>query len=306
MQPASGEGAHDLPTLTRPEPAPRTSSATDGEPGSHTRNVQTARDQRFDTSVAHPARVYAYWIGGKDYYEADRKTAEEVIRLRPQVVASARANRAYLARVVRFLAADCGIRQFLDIGTGLPAPDNTHQAAQQVNPACRVVYVDNDPVVLSHARALLTSTPEGSCDYVDADARDTSTILTGAARTLDLARPVAILLLAILHFIPDSDGPAAIVGRLADGIVPGSFIALSHLTADFAPEQVAAAAAAYNNLASAPVTPRTHAQVSGLLGGLPLLAPGVVPACEWRPDIGAVAQPCDLHAGVACLPRGHR
>jgi hypothetical protein len=255
--------------------------------------------------VAHPARVYSYWLGGKDHYEADRRAAEEVIRVRPQVVAGARANRAFLSRAVRFLAADCGIRQFLDIGSGLPAANNTHEVAQDVAPACRVVYVDNDPVVLAHARALLISAPQGTCDYIDADLRDPAAILAGAARTLDLARPLAILLLAVLHFVPDGDDPAGIVARLAAEIAPGSFIAVSHLTADFAPEQVSAAAAAYNTLASAPVQPRTHAQVTGLLGGLPLLAPGVVPVSEWRPGIGEVPQPCDLYAGVACIPRGH-
>ncbi len=170
-------------------------------------------DPRFDTSVAHPARVYDYWLGGKDGYEADRKAAEDVARLRPQVVASAHANRAYLARVVRYLAADGGVRQFLDIGAGLPFPDNTHEVAQQADPASRVCYVDNDQVVLAHARALLTSTPPGSCDYIDADLRDTATIVAQAARTLDLARPVAVLALAVLHFIPDSDDPAGIVAN---------------------------------------------------------------------------------------------
>src|SRR5262245_34280953 len=217
-------------------------------------------DRRSGTPVAHPARVYAYWIGGKDYYETDRQAAEQVIRERPQVVVGARANRAFLARVVRHLAASCGVRQFIDIGTGLPAPQATHQVAQNVDPACRVVYVDNDPVVLAHARALLTSTPEGTCGYLRADVRDTATILAAAARTLDLTRPVAVLLLAILHFIPDADDPPAIVAALAAGLAPGSYLAISHLTADFAPTQVTAATAAYNNLTSVPVTPRSHTQ----------------------------------------------
>ncbi len=211
-----------------------------------------------------------------------------------------------MTRVVRYLAAGCGIRQFVDIGTGFPAPDNTHQVAQQVAPGCRVVYVDNDPVVLSHARALLISTPPGSCDYLDADVRDTAAILAGAARTLDLSRPAGVLLLAILHFVPDRDDPAAIVAALGAGLAPGSFLAVSHLTADLAPEQVSAAAEAYNILASVPVTLRTHCQVTALFGGLRLLAPGVVPVSEWRPDAGAVPQPCDLYGGVGCIPRGRR
>jgi hypothetical protein len=260
----------------------------------------------FDPSKPQPARVYAHWLGGKDTYAADRHVAEEVMRLRPQVVASARANRAFLARSVRFLAADCGIRQFLDIGTGLPAPDNTHEVAQQVAPACRVVYADNDRVVLSHARALLTSTPPGSCDYIDADVRDTAAILAGAARTLDLSQPVVILLLAVLHFIPSSDDPAMIVARLANALAPGSFIALSHLTADLAPQQVQAAVTAYNAATPVPVHPRTHAQVTSLFAGLPLLAPGVVPITEWRPRPGGFGPPADLYGGVARISRRGR
>jgi O-methyltransferase involved in polyketide biosynthesis len=270
--------------------------------------VSLTTPARFDPAIANPARVYAYWIGGKDHFPADRKAAEEVMRLRPQVVAGARANRAFLARVVRYLAADCGVRQFLDLGTGLPCPDNTHEIAQQVAADCRVVYVDNDPIVLTHARALLTSTPPGSCDYVHADVRDTAAIVAQAAHTLDLAQPVAVLALAVLHFIPDGDGPTAIVARLASALAAGSFIALSHLTADFAPEQVAAAATAYNTQASTPVTPRTHAQVSALFGGLPLVAPGVVPVTEWRPSVAGLPHrmAADLYAGLASIPQAHQ
>jgi hypothetical protein len=260
----------------------------------------------FDSSVAHPARVYGYWLGGKDHYEADRETAKEVIRLRPQVVAGARANRAFLARVVHFLAADCGIRQFLDIGTGLPAPASTHEVAQQAAPGSRIVYVDNDPMVLTHARALLTSTPQGACDYLDADLRDPAAILDKAAATLDFTQPVGVLLLAVLHFVPDTDYPAAIVATLAAGLAPGSCLAISHLTADLAPQQVTAAADAYNATTPIPVTARTHAQVSALFGGLPLLPPGVVPVSEWRTPAGDVAQPADLHGGVARVPRRGR
>ena len=162
---------------------------------------------QFDPSVAHPARVYAYWLGGKDHYPADRRAAEEVIRSRPQVVAGARANRAFLARVVRYLAGECGIRQFLDIGSGLPAPGSTHQVAQAIAPDARIVCADNDPLVLVHARALLTSTPHGRCDYLDADVRDTASILAGASWTLDFGQPIAVLLLAILHFIPTPTTP---------------------------------------------------------------------------------------------------
>ncbi len=254
----------------------------------------------FDPTVPHPARVYNYWLGGKDHYPADRKAAEKVIRHRPQVVASAHANRRFLARVVRYLASDCGIQQFLDIGIGLPAPDGTHQIAQQTAPESRIVYCDNDPLVLVHARALLTSTPEGACGYVDADARDTSAILRETARTLDLARPVAVLLLAVLHLIPDHDDPAAIVATLAGALAPGSYVAISHLTADFAPPQVTAATNAYNALAPIPVIARTHTEVTGLFAGLPLVPPGIVPVTEWRPSPNdPCPQAADLFAGLA-------
>ncbi|HUZ36392.1 MAG TPA: SAM-dependent methyltransferase [Streptosporangiaceae bacterium] len=255
---------------------------------------------RFDPHVAHPARVYAYWLGGKDHYPADRQAAEEVIRRRPQVVAGARANRAFLARVVRYLAAECGIRQFLDIGIGLPAPDSTHEVAQAIAPDCRVVYVDCDPLVLVHARALLTSTGQGSCDYIDADLRDTAAIVAQATKTLDFARPVAVLLLAVLHFIPDADDPAGIVTALARPLAPGSYVAISHLTADFAPGPVTEGVAAYNTRVPAGLTARTHTQVSALFGGLPLVPPGVVPVTEWRPvHAGISRQPADMYAGAA-------
>ncbi len=195
-------------------------SANEDEAWTAGRDVTSTR---FDPGFAHPARVYNVWLGGKDHFDADRKAAEDVIRLRPQVVAGARANRAFLSRVVRYLAAECGVRQFLDLGTGLPCPDNTHEIAQQVAADCRVVYVDNDPVVLTHARALLTCTPPGSCDYIEADVRDAATILAEAARALDLTRPVAVLALAVLHFIPDGDDPAAIVAGLANALAPGQF-----------------------------------------------------------------------------------
>jgi hypothetical protein len=253
----------------------------------------------FDPAVAHPARVYNVWLGGKDHYAPDRAAAQRVVECRPQVVAGARANRQFLGRVVRHLAGHRGISQFLDIGTGLPAPDNTHEVAQSLNPAARIVYADNDPLVLTHARALLTGTPEGSCDYLDADLHDPAAILAGAARTLDLARPTAILLLAVLHFLPEADDPAGIVATLAAGLAPGSFVAITHLTSDFAPAAVASGVAAYNEAVPRTITARSHAQVTALLGGLPLVPPGVVPVSEWRADPGRVRQPADLYAALA-------
>jgi hypothetical protein len=177
---------------------------------------------RLDPSLPHPARVYGYWLGGKDHYPADRLAAEEVMTYRPQVVAGARANRAFLVRVVRYLAAECGIRQFIDIGTGLPAPDNTHEVAQAVAADSRIVYVDNDPLVLAYARALLTSTRRGVCDYIDADLRDTTAIVARAKSALDFTQPIAVLMLAVLHFIPDSDDPAGIIAALAHQLAPAA------------------------------------------------------------------------------------
>ena len=261
---------------------------------------------RFDPSVPHPARVYDYWLGGKDHFPADRRAAEQVILERPQVVAGARANRAFLARAVRYLAAERGVCQFLDIGTGLPSTGNTLQVAQSTTPAARVVYVDNDPLVLVHARALLTSAAQGRCDYIDADLRDPEGIIAQAAATLDFTQPIAVLLLAVLHFLDDATDPAGIVTRLTGALPPGSYLAVSHLTADLAPDQVSAAATAYNTASPVRVTARTHAQVTSLFGGLPLLPPGVVPVSEWRPAPGAVPQPCDVYGGVARAGRGRR
>jgi hypothetical protein len=259
---------------------------------------------RFDPEVAHPARVYGYWIGSKDHYPADRKAAEEVAARRPQVVAGARSNRAFLARAVRYLAGPCGIRQFLDVGPGLPAPGATHTVAQAIAPQSRIVYVDNDPLVLAHARALLTSMPEGDCDFVDADLRDPETILKEAARTLDFTRPAAVILVAVLHFLPDAGDPQGIVAALAGALAPGSFVAVSHLTSDFAPEEVASGVAAYNALVPAGITARSHAQVTALFGGLPLVPPGVVPVNEWRPAVdGQSGQGADMYAGMATARR---
>ena len=224
-------------------------------------------------------------------------------RLRPQVVAGARANRRFLSRAVRYLAEEKGIRQFLDIGTGLPAPDNTHEIAQAIVSDARVVYADNDPLVLAHARALLTPTSEGACGYIDADLRCTDGILRQAAGTLDFAEPVAVLLLAVLHFIPGADEPDRIVADLTQALAPGSFVAISHVTSDFAPEPVTAGVDAYNKLVPAGITARTHAQVTGLLSGLSLVPPGVVPITEWRPGLHErYASAADLYAGLARVP----
>ena len=255
---------------------------------------------RFDPEVPHPARVYNVWLGGKDGLAADRKAAAEVAACRPQVVAGARANRAFLARMVRYLTRQRGVRQFIDIGPGLPAPGNSHQVAQAIAPESKIVYVDNDRLVMAHARALLTSSREGCCEYLEADLRDPETILKDAAQTLDYAQPVAVLLVAVLHFLTQQDDPQNVVASLAGALAPGSFVAISHLTADFAPDAVTAGVAAYNALVPAGITARSHREVTALFGGLPLVAPGIVPVSEWRSDRAPLhGVSADMYAGLA-------
>ncbi|MFY9929153.1 MAG: SAM-dependent methyltransferase [Streptosporangiaceae bacterium] len=258
------------------------------------------RPVSFDTSVAHIARVYDYWLGGKDNFAADRAAAEQAIQAFPAIPLSARANRAYLARVVRFLAGEAGIRQFLDIGTGIPAANHTHQVAQSVAPESRVVYADNDPVVLTHARALLASHPEGATDYIDADLRDPQKILDSAARLLDFSQPVAVMLMAILQHIGGDSDPYAIVTTLTDALPPGSFLALSHPASDIDAEEMAKMAAVLNQMMAEKVTFRDRAAVSRFFDGLELVEPGLVQASKWRPSSEMEASsPAALWAGVA-------
>ena len=237
----------------------------------------------FDTSVAHIARVYDYWLGGKDNFAADRAAGDEALQAYPNLVYSVRANRAFLARTVRYLVQEVGIRQFLDIGTGIPTANNTHQVAQSIAPECRVVYVDNDPIVLSHARALMASGPLGACDYIDADVRGTEAILDAAAGTLDFSQPVAVMLIAILHLIGDEDDPRGIVTTLMDAVPPGSYLAMSHVASDIEPEKMAEMGKRLNRLLTQKGTYRSRAQVTALFDGLELVEPGVVPVPQWRP-----------------------
>jgi trans-aconitate methyltransferase len=235
----------------------------------------------IDISVAHQARMYDYLLGGKDNFAADRELGEKVLQAYPDAAVAARANRAFLGRAVRFLAGEAGIRQFLDIGTGIPSANNTHEAAQSVAPESRVVYVDNDPIVLAHARALLTSAPEGQTAYLDADANDPGAILARAAETLDFSQPVAITLLAILHVIKD---PYALTSRLLDAVPPGSYLAISIPASDIQPEAQAVAARRMNEgLPGVTMTLFSHAEVTRFFDGLELLEPGVVPINHWRP-----------------------
>jgi len=235
----------------------------------------------FDPSVPNPARMWNYWLGGKDNFAADRKAAQQVLAVMPSMPAIARAARLFLADAVHQLAADHGIRQFLDIGTGLPTADNTHDVAQRAAPQSRIVYVDHDPVVLAHARALLTSNPEGMTDYLQADLRDTGTILAGAAATLDVTRPVAVLLIAVLHFISDSDDPYGVVDRLMAAVPSGSYLVMAHAASDIAPQASAEMARRYNEMSSASITPRSREQVERFFDGLDLVPPGLVPISQW-------------------------
>ena len=227
-----------------------------------------------------------------------------MIAANPSILPDVRANRAFLGRAVRYLAGEAGIRQFLDIGTGLPAADNTHEVAQSVAPESRIVYVDNDPIVLVHARALLTSTPEGGTSYVEADLRDTEKVLHADAELLDLDRPVVIMLLAILQFIPDSDDPYGIVARLLAAVPPGSYLAVSHPAADIKADTVAAATARYNARVATRMTRRTQAEVGRFFAGLDLVEPGLVQPHWWRPDRGQPPSSAEVsaHAGVGRKP----
>jgi hypothetical protein len=262
-------------------------------------------DLRLDTGVPHVARVYDYWLSGKDNFRADRVAGEEAIKAFPGIRLSAQANRSFLRRTVRYLTGSEGIRQFLDIGTGLPAASNTHEVSQAVAPDSNIVYVDNDPLVLAHARALLTSRPEGHTAYLDADLHEPGTILEQAAGTLDFTRPVAIMLLAILHYIPDLADARRTVARLMDAVPAGSFLVISHAGTDLLPDDVAAFEKALN--AHLPAdhhhVARSHDTVTGFFDGVDLLEPGLVRVSDWRPDSPEeAATPTILWGGVARKP----
>ena len=239
----------------------------------------------IDTTVPHPARVWDYWLDGKDNYAADREVGDQILAVMPDLAVIARADREFLGRVVRYLAGEAGIRQFLDVGTGLPTANNTHEVAQATAPQCRIVYADNDPLVLAHARALLVSSPQGATDYIDADLREPDKIRQGAARTLDFAEPAALTLLAILEFIPDDDEAYAIVNRLLDELAPGSYLVISHAVHSEAMDQ---AAQHWNDSGATPITIRSPHEVARFFDRLELLEPGLVSLPRWRPDPGTL------------------
>lgn len=259
---------------------------------------------RLNTSIAHPARTWDYWLGGKDHFAADREAAGAAESLLPSMPRIARADRAFLGNVVRFLAGEAGVRQFLDIGSGLPTVENTHEVAQRAAPQARIVYVDNDPIVLTHARALLTSSPEGKCDYIDADVRDVGKILDRAAVTLDFSQPVALMLLGMLLYVPDADDPWGVVARLLAAVPPGSYLAISHGASDIDPERSAPFADTFNEHSAAPLTLRTRGEITRFFDGADLLEPGVVQIHRWRvsPDTAGYDENLIAYCGLGRKP----
>ena len=254
----------------------------------------------FNAGVPHPARVYDYWLGGKDNYAADRVLGDAIIAAMPSTRPAARANRAFLGRAVRYLAAEAGIRQFLDIGTGIPAAGNTHEVAQDAAPESRIVYVDNDPIVMAHARALMTSHAAGATAFIQADLREPGRILADPElrATLDLGKPVALMLVAVLHFLTEAENPRGIVTELVSALPSGSYLAISHLTADFDPDSAAVAQAA-GQRSGVTYVPRGNAEIAAFFTGLGLVDPGVVPLLAWRPDDGTPDDPLAVRSYAA-------
>lgn len=273
----------DPPVGPAPDDLPGTGSAPAAEPGEVPAVEQYRPPMPFDTSVAHPARVYDVWLGGKDNFAPDREAARRVMEHNRAIIPGVRANRAFLARVVRYLAGTEGIDQFLDLGTGLPSANNVHEVAQSVNPQARIVYVDNDPIVLAHAHALLIGSP-GTISYLDSDLHDTTTVLGGAALTLDFSRPIAVLLLMTLQFIEDG-AAGALVSTLVDAVPPGSFLVISHPASDVS-ESANEGTRTYNSMVSTGMTRRSKEEILAFFDGLEILSPGAVPMPLWRPDPG--------------------
>ena len=257
----------------------------------------------INAGIAHPARVYDYFLGGKDNFAADRALGDALTAQIPSAPYSARANRAFLGRAVRYLVKERGIRQFLDIGTGIPSAGNTHEVAQALAPDTRALYVDNDPIVLAHARALMSSHPAGATAFIQMDAREPGKILADPAlrETLNLAEPVALMLLSILPFFRDDENPQSIVSTLLDALPSGSYLTISHITADFIKPEQAANAVAAGQQSGVTYVPRTQAEVAAFFSGLDLVEPGVVPILTWHPDDGKPADPhaASHYAGMA-------
>jgi hypothetical protein len=260
----------------------------------------TPGSAKIDTTVPHSARIWNYWLSGKDNYAVDRQVGDQIKQINPAIVDLARADRAFLGRAVRHVVGEAGVRQLLDIGTGLPTADNTHEVAQRIDPESRIVYVDNDPLVLVHARALLVGTPEGATDYIEADVHEPATILREAARTLDFSQPVALMLLAIVQFIMDDDEAEAVVKQLIDAVPSGSYLVVSHATNEVNTEVMDAHLAHWNAHGTPKFCYRTREQISRYFDDIELLDPGAVFLPYWRPDPGDTPQPMD---GVCAVGR---
>jgi O-methyltransferase involved in polyketide biosynthesis len=246
----------------------------------------------LDTGIPQTARIWNYWLGGKDHFPVDRQVGDQILEAFPAIVQNARASRAFLVRAVGYLAGPAGIRQFLDIGTGLPTANNTHQVAQRTAPDARIVYVDNDPLILAHARALLTSTPQGATAYIDADLRDPDTIVREAARTLDFTQPVAVMLMGILGHIEDDDQARSIVRRLLGAVPSGSYLTRNDGTDTS--QEVVEAARIWNQSAKPPYHLRSPARIARFFDGLELVEPGVVSTLEWRPEPSPSGPPAEV------------
>jgi O-methyltransferase involved in polyketide biosynthesis len=265
-----------------------------------TKDSGTGQLPDLDTSVANAARMWNYWIGGKDHFLADRAAGDHVLEAMPALPLVARSLRRFLTTTVDELTA-AGVRQFLDIGTGLPTADNTHEVAQRAAPESRIVYVDHDPVVIRHAQALLTSSPQGKTDYIQADLRDWETISAGAQRTLDFSRPVAVLLIAVVHFLLDEEDPHRLISRVMADLAPGSYLAIAHAASDIEPETAAAMARSYNATSSLTITPRDGATVSRFFDGMEMTGRGLLPLAQWWGTAPAVTSDTGLscYCGVA-------
>jgi hypothetical protein len=255
---------------------------------------------RLDTTVPHSARIWNYWLGGKDNYAVDRAAGDQFLATFPDIAVIARATRAFMGRAVRHLADQAGVRQFLDIGTGLPTANSTHEVAQQVAPESRIVYVDNDPVVLAHAQALLHGTPQGATDYLDADLRDPAAIIAGATKTLDLTQPVAVMFLGVLGHVTDDGQAQSIVRALMDAVPSGSFLVLSDGTNVVHGSQGQAAQEDYNESGAEPYCLRSPELIARFFDGLDLVEPGVVSCPRWRPTVGSVGGTPPAEIDVFC------
>ncbi|AGL17594.1 SAM-dependent methyltransferase [Actinoplanes sp. N902-109] len=255
-------------------------------------------ESKLDTTVPHSARIWNYWLGGKDNFEADRAAGDDVIAHIPDIPIGARAERAFLKRVVAFLVEQAGVRQFLDVGTGLPTADNTHEVAQALDPHSRILYIDNDPLVMAHARALLSSSSEGACNYVEADLREPDKVLAAARETLDVTQPIALMLLGVLNHIMDDDVAYDAVAQLVRALPAGSYLVLTHSTAEIHGEPMLRVMRETTERGGTPIRARTKVELERFFDGLDLLEPGVVTCSRWRPDPDADEPEVYLFGGV--------